>query len=89
MQFVPQENVLYKIVTALDEGMVLDISQNKTELNKAIIWEWNNGLNQKFAIRSVGNGRYALFSAKSNLTLEIPKGSTKNGEQVHVNQPNK
>ncbi len=76
-------------MTALDENMVLDISQNKAELNKAIIFEWNNGANQKFAIRSVGNGRFAIFSAKGNQTLEVPKGSTKNGEQIHASQPNK
>lgn len=57
--------------------MVLDISQN--DKGKAIIYEWKNGANQKFAIRSVGAGKFAIFSSAGNQTLEIPKGSTKNG----------
>ena len=58
-------------------------------MNKAIIYDWNNGANQKFAFRAVGGGKYAIFNAKTNQTLEVPKGSTKNGEQIHCSQPNK
>ena len=67
--------------------MVLDVSQNTK--GKAIIYEWKNVPNQKFAIRSVGGGKFAMFCAAGNQTLEIPKGSTKNGEQVGASQPNK
>jgi hypothetical protein len=89
MQFIPQENVLYRISTALDPDMVLDVSQDAKNLNKMIIYDWNNGQNQKFAIRSVAPGKYAFFCAKNNMTVEVPKGSTKNGEQIHLSQPNK
>lgn len=53
----------------MKKNMVLDISQNPKDLNKAIIYQWNDGLNQKFAIRSVGDGKYAIFCAKNNMVL--------------------
>jgi len=43
----------YKIVSALDKKgeMVLDASQDPKELNKSILYKWNKGSNQQFAIR--------------------------------------
>lgn len=69
--------------------MVLDVSQNPNALNSIILYKWNNGPNQKFAFRSVGGGRYALFCAKNNMTVEVPEGKNHDGVQIVCSQPNK
>jgi hypothetical protein len=72
MSFIPQENVLYRFISALDKDMVLDVSGNQQTANSVILYEWNKGQNQKFAIISVGNNRYSFYCAKNNLTVEVP-----------------
>ncbi len=61
MAFDPKENLLYKFTTALDDDLVLDCSMNAQALNQMVLWKWNNAANQKFAIISVGNNRFAIF----------------------------
>lgn len=85
-----QENVLYKFVSGLDDDMVLDVSQNPKNMNAMILYKWNNGANQKFAIRSVGANKFAFFCSKNNMTVEVneeKKGV--NGAPVVCSQPNK
>lgn len=88
-QFVPAQHQLYKLVSGINHKFVLDVSQssNQNEFNKLIIFKDHNAPNQKFLIQSVGNGRYAFFNAKNNLTVEVP--SQDNGCRVHCSQPNK
>lgn len=89
MTFVPQDNVLYRITTGLDSDMVLDVSQAQNALNQIILYKWNNGANQKFAFRAVGNNKYAIFCSKNNMTVEVPEGQNKDGVQITCSQPNK
>jgi hypothetical protein len=89
MSFVPQENVLYKFTSGLDDDMVLDVSGNPKSLNTMILYKWNNGANQKFALRAVGNNRYAIFCSKANTTIEAPQGKNENGAAIISSQPNK
>lgn len=89
MAFVAQDNLLYKFTTALDDDLVLDCSQSQQALNQLILWKWNNGANQKFAIRNVGGNKFAVFCSKNNLTIEVPEGKKENGVQIHCSQPNK
>lgn len=89
MAFVPQDNVLYKLVSGLDDDMVLDVSQNPQAMNSMIIYKWNNGANQKFAFRSVGNNKYAIFCSKNNMTVEVQEGKNNDGAPVVCSQPNK
>jgi hypothetical protein len=69
MSFVPDNNALYRISTALDKNMVLDASQNEGQLNQLILYKWNNGPNQKFAIRPLGDNKYAFFCSLNNGTI--------------------
>jgi hypothetical protein len=69
MAFVPDNNGLYKITTALDKDMVLDASQKEGCLNQLILYDWNNGPNQKFAVRSLGDNKYAFFCSLNNGTI--------------------
>jgi hypothetical protein len=79
MSFVPANHQLYRIVSGLNKNMVLDASQNPKHQNKLIIYEWNKGSNQQFAIRSVGNNKYAFFCSTNNGTIEVCKSSTEKG----------
>ena len=58
-------------------------------MNSILLYKWNKGENQKFAVRSVGNNKFAFFCAKNNMTVELPEGNNANGAQVHCSQPNK
>lgn len=89
MAFQPTQNQLYKIVSGLNKNMVLDASQNPKHQNQLILYEWNNGSNQKFAIRALGNNKYAFFCSTNNGTIEVAKSATEKGAKVEVNQPNK
>lgn len=66
----------------MDKDMVLDVSQNPSELNKTIVYQWNDGANQKFAIKSVGNGKYAIFCAKNNMVLVPENAWPENGSRI-------
>ena len=55
-------------------------------MNKLIVYQGSNGPNQKFRLKSVGNGFFQIFSAKDGLTIE----STNNqkGAKIYASQPN-
>lgn len=54
-----------------------------------ILYKWNNGANQKFAFRSLGGGKFAIFCSKNNMTVEVPDGNKANGTQIICSQANK
>ena len=89
MSFVPDNNALYRITTGLNKGMVLDASQKEGHVNELILYDWNNGPNQKFAIRALGDGKYAFFCSLNNGAIKVPDGSTKQGDKMIVGKPNK
>lgn len=64
-----QDNLLYRFTSGLDSDMVLDVSQNPKQMNSMILYKWNNGANQKFSIRSVGNNKYSFFCSKNGMTV--------------------
>lgn len=65
----PSKDRLYRFVSLMNDKMVLDMSQNPNDLNKAIVYEWHASSNQRFAIREVSPGKYAIFCAKNNMVL--------------------
>lgn len=54
-----------------------------------ILYKWKNEANQKFAFRSLGVGRFAIFCSKNNMTVEVPDGNKANGTQIICSQANK
>jgi hypothetical protein len=73
----------------MNPNMVLDMSQNTSDFNRAIVYEWNGGSNQQFAIREVGGGKVAIFCAKNNMLL-IPEGfSSTDGSRLLLGIPQK
>lgn len=68
-RFYPSDNHIYRIVSAMNDKIVLDMSQNQEDLNQGIVFEWHDSPNQKFAFRSVGNNQFAIFCAKNNMIL--------------------
>lgn len=89
MNFTPSKAHLYKFVSLMNPKMVLDVSQNITDFNRAIVYEWHGSSNQQFAIREVGGGKVAIFSAKNNMVL-IPEGNSSNdGSRLMMGLPQK
>jgi len=48
MNFLPYSQSYYKIMSALDEDMVLDCLADQD--NPLILWKWHEGENQKWKI---------------------------------------
>ena len=55
-------------------------------MNKLIVYQSNNGANQKFRLQSVGNGYFQIISAKSGLTIESSNNAK--GAKVFAGQSN-
>jgi hypothetical protein len=71
----------------MNKVFVLDVSQNPMEKDKLIIYPSNNSANQKFYLRSVGNGKYGMFCSQNDNTIEV-RGNQK-GAKIFAGQPNK
>jgi hypothetical protein len=65
----PVEGQTYKLLSGLGHNLALDVSGNPNDHNKLLVWEDHNGPNQKFTLKSVGNGRWGLFSLKNGHTV--------------------
>lgn len=76
------QNQDYQIITALDDDLVLDISQGKDASRmQAILWKINKKKNQVFRFREVGGGRYQIISG-IGAALHVPSNSSSNGVQL-------
>lgn len=51
----------YNIVTALNNTMVMDVSQENMSQNRLLLWKANGQANQKFVIRQADGGKYQIF----------------------------
>lgn len=67
--WAPIQGAQYKLVSALNHNMVLDVSQSHHDMNNLIIYQWNNGANQIFYFQGVGGNRYGIFSSKTHQTV--------------------
>lgn len=75
-------NVDYQIISALDDDLVLDISQGKdSSRSLAILWLINKKKNQVFRFREAGNGRYQIINGMG-AALHVPNNSSANGAQL-------
>lgn len=80
---------IYTIQSAIDDEFVLDITgaSNKNTANVEI-WSNNGGSNQKFNIKSVGNGYYSICAINSGKYLDVAWASKSNGANVEQYQYN-
>ena len=78
----------YIITSALDNSKALDVSLG-TDKSKyhLLLWSRHGNNNQRFKIREVGGGKYQILSNLGG-TVEVPNGSTANGIQIYISQPN-
>jgi len=75
-------NVDYQIISALDDDLVLDISQGKdSSRSQAILWKINKKKNQVFRFREAGTGRYQIINGMG-AALHVPNNSSANGAQL-------
>ena len=73
----------YTIRSALDTSKALDVANaSKDNLANVMLFTWNGGDNQKFALKAVGDGSYCIIAAHSNKAVEVTDASTVNGANV-------
>lgn len=69
---------IYKIKTALDPNMVLDISAGSRENNANLqIWSDSNVKQQRFFIKYLGNGSYKIRPVHSRKALDVDNAEQK------------
>lgn len=79
----PVESGTYKIVSAKDSSYVLDVTANSIANNANIeIWKDNEGNNQKFNVKMLGNGTYEISSVLSNKYMDVDHGLKSRGTNI-------
>ncbi len=82
-------NGFYRIVSALDNNMVLDLyngfSSNGTNVQ---IYDSNNSLAQQWVIKDAGNGYFYIISNCNGLYLDVANGSATNGANIWMYEKN-
>ena len=77
------KNGTYKIISAQNENYVLDITKcSLQDCANVELWKDNAGSNQKFTIKSDGNGYYTICAVNSSKYLDAEKCGTTNGTNV-------
>lgn|GEM_PF-6445583 len=79
----PLQDGIYTVSSKINKNMVLDVSGYDT-LNEANvqIWEKHGGNNQKFYIKSVGNGFYTIKALHSGKMLDVAFRNKESGTNV-------
>lgn len=76
-------NGVYFIKSAIDDNYVLDITALSKENNANVeLWKNNGGSNQKFEIKSVGNGYYTISNINSGKFLDVEYGNKNVGANI-------
>ena len=66
------EDGKYIIKSAINENYVFDIYDNLTTSGANLeIWRDNQGANQKFDVKYLGNGEYSIFASHSNKAIDV------------------
>ena len=74
---------LYKIVCAKDSKYILDVkNKSKENCGDIELWSDNNGNNQKFNIKNIGNGCYTICALNSGKYLDVDNAGKYNGANV-------
>lgn len=79
---MPEQNVQYKLVSAMNKHYVADISGNPDDHHKLILYKWNDGDNQKYYIEH-HNGKFVFTSCASGNSVQVQGASNDNGAKLH------
>ena len=80
---------LYTIESALDSTMRVDVTGCGTADGTNVeLWTSNTSDAQRFMVKSVGNGMYALNSTCGNKSLDVAGGGTADGTNIQIWRPN-
>lgn len=77
----------YNIVTALNNTMVIDVSQENMTKNRLLLWKANGQDNQKFVIKSAPGGKCQIFCENLGLALGVESGSRAIGACIIAGPP--
>ncbi|MBP3707019.1 MAG: RICIN domain-containing protein [Clostridia bacterium] len=77
------EDGIYQIKSALNEEYILDVTgASKKECANIELWRNNNGNNQKYRFKNVGNGYYTIENINSKLYFDVEGDSKKEGANL-------
>jgi beta-xylosidase len=73
----------YQRIVVRHSGMSLDVANNSTANNAAVVqYPWNGGTNQQWRVQSIGGGYYQIVARHSNRCLDVASASTADGASV-------
>jgi hypothetical protein len=73
----------YQRISVRHSGMSLDVANNSTGNNAAVVqYPWNGGTNQQWRVQSIGGGYYHIVARHSNRCLDVASASTADGASV-------
>lgn len=73
----------YHRIVVRHSGMSLDVANNSTANNAAVVqYPWNGGTNQQWRVQSVGGGYHQIVARHSNRCLDVTGASTADGASV-------
>ena len=78
------EDGIYRIATALDDSMTLDVDGAATGQANVQVWNWNRTSAQLALIRYAGEGAYEIRFLCSGCALDVAGASMDSGANVQV-----
>lgn len=80
----------YAIRTKMDASKGLDVNElSQKNTANVMLCSWNGGGNQKFTVKSAGDGSYYIIANHSNKAIEVTDGLVSNGANVAQYTQNK
>lgn len=70
MELIPHNQMEFKIVSALDEDMVLDCIMDN--INPVILFKWHSGLNQRWKMIKTDNNTFTFINLYNSKVLSSP-----------------
>ena len=70
MQFIPHQHNKFKIVSPLDESMVIDCVMEGD--NPLVLHKWHAGPNQRWNMREIGNNKWLFVNVHNSKVLSAP-----------------
>lgn len=82
---LPISGRTYKICSAMDTSMVMDVYNSGTANNTNVqLYKWSNTNNQKWIISVLSDGNYKIINKNANKSSDVTGGSTASGANVAI-----
>jgi beta-xylosidase len=73
----------YQRITVRHSGMSLDVANNSTGNNAAVVqYPWNGGTNQQWRVQAIGGGYHQIVARHSGRCLDVASASMADGASI-------